>query len=302
MYKISIEEIEAFLTVAAYKSFTRAAAELYVSQPTVTKWIKHLEAELGVRLLQRSSRSVELTSAGNLLNARWGGMRMEWETSVHLAQQLSDAQGCGCIRIGLLYGFDFESKLAPLASQFESLHPDLKIDPNLYGFDEIKEKAGSCDFLFTTNLEMESAPQYRTLRMARIPFYLAVAPQHPLAQRGSVTPWEIRRETFVVISSQISSNIMAHFDEAFRPFQASPTFVTVENVPSQFMKVSRQEGVAITGKGFVKDHEAAVRLLKLENFSLEVYSVCAWRDENLLEPARRFRDFMLETFAGKISG
>jgi len=54
------------LAVAEYGSFTRAAESLYVSQPTLSQQIKHLEESLGVQLLDRSGRAVRLTDAGEV--------------------------------------------------------------------------------------------------------------------------------------------------------------------------------------------------------------------------------------------
>lgn len=60
-------DLRAFLTVAQERSFTRAAAKLGVSQPTLSYTVRQLEARLGVRLLARTTRSVAPTEAGERL-------------------------------------------------------------------------------------------------------------------------------------------------------------------------------------------------------------------------------------------
>ena len=60
----TLRELEAFLGVARLGSFTRAARSLNMSQPALTVRIHHLEEALGVRLLDRTTRSVALTSVG----------------------------------------------------------------------------------------------------------------------------------------------------------------------------------------------------------------------------------------------
>src|SRR3954454_12124357 len=59
--------LRAFAAVARQRSFTRAAAELYVSQPAVSKHVASLEAQLGTRLVDRRAREAALTPAGQLL-------------------------------------------------------------------------------------------------------------------------------------------------------------------------------------------------------------------------------------------
>jgi DNA-binding transcriptional LysR family regulator len=67
MVKESMDDLGAFLLVAAQRSFTRAAAQLGISQPALSAKITALEARLGVRLLTRSTRSVATTEAGERL-------------------------------------------------------------------------------------------------------------------------------------------------------------------------------------------------------------------------------------------
>lgn len=67
MNKESMDDLVAFLAVAAQRSFTRAAAQLGISQPALSAKITALEARLGVRLLTRSTRSVATTDAGERL-------------------------------------------------------------------------------------------------------------------------------------------------------------------------------------------------------------------------------------------
>src|SRR5882672_9078663 len=64
-----LRHIEAFLAVARCGNFTRAAAELHVSQPALTVQIRQLEAALGVRLFDRNNRTVGLTQPGRELVA-----------------------------------------------------------------------------------------------------------------------------------------------------------------------------------------------------------------------------------------
>ena len=67
MIKESMDDLVAFTTVATQRSFTRAAAQLGISQPALSAKITALEARLGVRLLTRSTRSVATTEAGERL-------------------------------------------------------------------------------------------------------------------------------------------------------------------------------------------------------------------------------------------
>ena len=59
--------LRAFAAVARQRSFSRAAEELYVTQPAVSKHVASLEAELGAKLVLRDRKGLELTPAGEVL-------------------------------------------------------------------------------------------------------------------------------------------------------------------------------------------------------------------------------------------
>jgi len=64
---MDVHQLRVFRTVVQTKSFSRAASQLYISQPMVTKTIKQLEDELGIRLIERTSKYFLLTDAGQRL-------------------------------------------------------------------------------------------------------------------------------------------------------------------------------------------------------------------------------------------
>ena len=76
MLRGNVNDLIAFLTVARERSFTKAAAQLGVSQSALSHTVRGLEERLGVRLLTRTTRSVAPTQAGERL-LRTAGPRLE---------------------------------------------------------------------------------------------------------------------------------------------------------------------------------------------------------------------------------
>ena len=64
---MELKQLESFVAVVAYKSFTEAAKQLYISQPTISTHIQALEKELQSKLIVRTTKSIELTSRGKEL-------------------------------------------------------------------------------------------------------------------------------------------------------------------------------------------------------------------------------------------
>lgn len=67
MAGMTLDQLRIFLAVAEHLHFTRAADELFITQPAVSAAIGHLEAEYGVKMFHRIGRHIEITEAGRLL-------------------------------------------------------------------------------------------------------------------------------------------------------------------------------------------------------------------------------------------
>src|SRR5215831_14748716 len=98
---LNLRHLEAFAAVARLGSFTKAASALYISQPSFTVQIKQLEEELGVRLLDRNTRSVSLTAIGRELAPVVERLLGELEGIVTSTRALS-AKSIGSVTIAAL--------------------------------------------------------------------------------------------------------------------------------------------------------------------------------------------------------
>src|SRR6059036_3517950 len=98
MSRENFNDLFAFVTVAREGSFTRAAAQLRVSQSALSHTIRGLEARLGVRLLTRTTRSVSPTEAGERLLMTVGPRLEEIEVELAALSELRD-KPAGTVRI-----------------------------------------------------------------------------------------------------------------------------------------------------------------------------------------------------------
>jgi DNA-binding transcriptional LysR family regulator len=115
-----------FVAVAEELHFTRAAERMYVGQPALSEQVKRLEAELGVELLRRTTRRVELTAAGEVFLSR--ARRILTEADEALAEASRAARGeTGSIRVA--NGATAGLKLVPeLLRSFRSERPEVHAD------------------------------------------------------------------------------------------------------------------------------------------------------------------------------
>lgn len=110
------------IAVAEYGSFTRAAETLYVSQPTLSQQIKHLEESLGVQLLDRSGRNVRLTDAGEVYLHHARRALGELDAGTRAINDVQDLSR-GSLRLGWTPITDYLA--CSLLAKFNSLYPGI---------------------------------------------------------------------------------------------------------------------------------------------------------------------------------
>ena len=122
----TLDGIEAFLRVAARKSFSAAAADLGVSPSAISQTIKALEARVGAPLFMRTTRSVSLTQAGEMFHARaapaFAGLSDAYEAARNLG-----GRAAGRLRINLMRGA-IQPLFAPILAGFCDEYPDIELE------------------------------------------------------------------------------------------------------------------------------------------------------------------------------
>ncbi len=136
MKRATITDLIAFLAVARERNFTRAAAQLGVSQPALSRTIRALEARLGVRLLTRSTRSVAPTEAGERL-VQTVGPHFDGIDAGLADLTAMRGKPAGSLRITSVEHAS-ETILAPAVARLLTNYPDIRVEIiNDYGLTDI---------------------------------------------------------------------------------------------------------------------------------------------------------------------
>jgi len=208
---LSLHQLEAFVGVARYGGFTRAAERLFTSQPGLTLLIRQLEEELQVRLFDRTTRRVELTSAGLELLPVAERVFAELELTV---QNLRDL---GNVRRGRVVVAALPSLSATLLPQalalFNTQYPDVKVLLRDGAAGEIVEmvRAGHADFGVGTFGGAELALKLTVMTKDRM--YLVCRAGHPLSSLRKV-PWRALVD-YPFVAMNTGSSVRYTTDRAF---------------------------------------------------------------------------------------
>lgn len=119
------QEMAVFVRVADTGNLSRAARELNLSQPSVTRIVGTLEARLGTKLLLRTTRSMSLTDAGTLYLERARYLLAEMEEADQATRGIDSLHGVIRIAMPLMYG---TRAVIPALTTFLARYPDLKVE------------------------------------------------------------------------------------------------------------------------------------------------------------------------------
>lgn len=201
-----LRHLRQFIAVAEHLHFGRAAAALHISQPPLTRSIQDLEARLGVRLLERTRRKVELTAAGAwyLEEARQVIGRLE-----HASRAVAEvaAGGAGTLRIGFVTIADY-SVLPGLLSRFKSANAGVALALRELVTEAQLEALANGDLDLGFMLPPLPARDVVSIVVNREPLVVALPATHRLArERGPLSVRGLADDPFVMVPANLARGL-----------------------------------------------------------------------------------------------
>ncbi len=190
-----------FAAVAGEGNLTRAAERLFVSQPALTKQIKHLESQLGVQLFIRSRAGMTLTAAGQALDARVPAMLAGWDEALQEAKS-ADSQAAHVLRVGFLAGAANEATQQIIAT-FARRRPGWRVEMRAASW--LDPTAGLASGDTDAALLRLPFPGEDSLRVEVLftePRWVALPADHPLAERDHISFRDLWDEPFVAAPAE----------------------------------------------------------------------------------------------------
>ncbi len=181
-----------FAAIAEEGSLTRAAQRLFVSQPALTKQLKHLESQLGVRLFTRSSTGMTLTGAGHALAARVPPVLVAWDEAV--AETRTAAR---VLRVGFLSSAANEATQDIVAS-FREGRPGWRVDMRQSPWSDPTAGLATAEVpVALLRLPFPGQKSFGVRSLFREPRCVALPSTHPLAGRDEIAFAELVHEPVV---------------------------------------------------------------------------------------------------------
>ena len=192
---MELKQLEYFLTVSNLKSFTRAAEQLYISQPSVTTAIRRLEDELGIVLFERNKKQAVLTPEGEVFYSHISIVIDDVSKATQKAAELRNLNS-GCIKLGISPVTSL-SVAAFLLAKFRTIYPELKItfvEDGSYTIKKLLEEE-RVDLGLVIGDDNMDALDFIQLGQQELVAY--TSPFHPWKNRKSIPLAALKHEAFI---------------------------------------------------------------------------------------------------------
>ncbi len=236
-------EIQYFLTIVKYGSFTEAAQALSVSQPAISKQIRQLEAELGCSLFARSGRALSLTEAGQAYHAYFQQCRFQLDL---LKNRLEEQKKDGKPTIRIAYPEDvdpsyFRDKIQNAAA---AMRTPIRLEFSCYPEAELTNLLtdGKIDLILTGTRPDEAGQPLSGHPFFEVPQVLLYASTRPEAPDIS----DFRNDTFLVSEADAALKSSQNLYPLFQDLGFAPKIRFAANLSTILDLTAQDEGVYLT--------------------------------------------------------
>ncbi|HUW26600.1 MAG TPA: LysR substrate-binding domain-containing protein [Gallionella sp.] len=292
MLHLTLRQLQVFERVASHLNYSRAAEELYLSQPAVSMQIKQLEANIGLPLFEQMGKKIFLTEAGREL----------LQYSRNIAQQLAEMEvvfdeikGLEQGKLTLSVVNTANYFMPQLLSKFCRQHPNIQANLQVANRDAVLKQLADN----STDLAVMGQPpdglDISAGSFMNNPLVVIAAPDHPLAKLKRVKFAQLAQETF--LSREKGSGTRSAMERIFAEHHIQPR-ISMEMETNEAIKQAVQAGM---GLGILSQHSIELELetkrlaiLNVENFPLLRHWFVAHRsNKRLSSAAAAFKVFLL---------
>lgn len=299
---MNLQNLRVFQKVAELEHITRAADELGLSQPAVTKIIQSLEQEIGLELIERRGRRIVLTHAGHILHTysrKLAALEREMEEAM---EALSTVES-GEVRLGA-NATTGVYLLPPIVAHFRHDYPRVNLHISILNTQEVIDEIlnWQIDLGLVEGDPSRQFPELKVTPFTQDHLILIVGPTHHWSQRTSVLPEQLSRGELVLREQGSGVRDVIEHELAHLGVHIHPLLILTNNEAIKQM-VMNGVGAAIVSAFTVRRELAAGSLLQIPIEGLELHpqlSIIQRADKQLSRSAQAFYKYLQPQFTQTI--
>ena len=296
---MNLDQLQVFLVVSRHLHFSRAAEELYITQPAVSASIAKLEGLFGVKLFHRIGRRVELTDAGRFL-AREGQRLLEQVNQLERRLLEFNALKRGVLTLGA--SFTVGNYWLPSAlKQFYDAHPGIQVQCGLGNAEQVLEGTarGEYDLGFISGSQREPLPDQLVVEpVGQESLQIVVAQGHPWFGLEQLEPRQLQASPWVMRergsgARQMFADGLQHLQISLDSLPVSLVLTSSEMVKSVILHGG---GAAALPESMVR-HEITLNLL----WPVPVEGLAMAQSILMIRHAQRHQSALIQAFEREVN-
>ncbi|MDR3364916.1 MAG: LysR family transcriptional regulator [Clostridiales Family XIII bacterium] len=277
---MDMQQLRYFVTAARCLNFTKAADQLFVTQPALSRQITSIEKELNIQLFIRDGHSLKLTPAAKMLLDEFAEIFDRYEFAVERANAVQHGV-TGTLTIGVLDGMRVDDIFPGLLTEFTKNYPEVELVLRYKNLNELIYGLydGSLDLSFTLRFEVENRKylSYKVLAGSRD--HVAVHRGNPLAQKDFAAFSELENETFILVSANVSETSAALILDRFKKAGFRPNTIYSPSLYTSALFVQAGLGVTMFDSRSIFRSIPGIKFLDTDQVS-DPSLVAAWHQSN----------------------
>ncbi len=295
---MTISAIRCFVAVGDSLNFTAAANALFISQQVVSRQVANLEKELGVQLLDRTTRSVRLTPAGLLLHASWKELLRQSDAAIREATLLHEADKQK-LRVGIADVGTVVELVRSGLERFMEEWPGVETEYRIHTFRRLRDmlRSDELDVIVSMSTELVNIQPLHMQKLCNLELSIILSKRHPRSGEAHLGLNDLADETFYFFSPAFSydadANLRSIFQAENLPFENVQYF---DGVRDMELALLSGRGIAISFNLFF-DHCKGDLVFHPISFYMGAQGeqlVAAWRNPQN-KNIRRLADCLLRS-------
>ncbi len=281
---MDLRQLRYLVALAEERSFTRAAAREHIAQPALSQQIRRLEQELGLALVERTTRRVAMTEGGELLVARARRALAEVEAA-HAEMQALRGLLIGRVAIGAMPTMG-PIDLSPALATFHRRHPGVELVVREQSSEELAEmlRVDELDLAFLSVTERIESHGLGLAQLASEELVVVLPRGHRLAAQGELQMAQLADEQF--IGYRRGARLRELLESAARAAGFEPDVKLASNEGQRIRRlIASGVGIAVMPRSEAQGPEGEFAVATLVEPALTRDITLAWREGRRLPPA-----------------
>ncbi len=296
MLHFTLRQLQVFEKVASHLNYSRAAEELYLSQPAVSMQIKQLEGHVGLPLFEQMGKKIFLTEAGREL---FHYARNIAQQMLEIEAMFNEMKGLGQGKLTLSVVNTANYFTPQLLATFCQQHPQINVNLQVANRDAVLQQLADNRTDLAIMGQPPSGLDLSSKQFLDNPLVVIAAPTHPLAKLKKIKFAQLAEQTF--LSREQGSGTRSAMERVFAQHHIQP-HISMEMETNEAIKQAVQAGM---GLGILSLHSIELELetkrlvvLNVEHFPLLRHWFVVHRStKRLSSAALAFKEFLLHSGA-----